>query len=156
MVNSVRWADWGHLYQQRLPRAHSRFGPSQWETTLHCNDVSHWLGASLESPVTSSNTEFKAWISNHLNMKLWDALTPPCLNSYPPEQNGRCLADSISKCIFMNEKFRISIRISLKFVPKGQINNKWALVQVMAWHRTGYKPLSEPMLTQFTDTYMQH
>ena len=26
----------------------SEFTPSQWETTLHCNDVSHWLGTSLE------------------------------------------------------------------------------------------------------------
>ena len=30
-------------------RADSRFTPSQWETALFCNDVSHWLGASLES-----------------------------------------------------------------------------------------------------------
>ena len=30
-------------------RADSRFAPSQWETALHCKDVSHWLGASLES-----------------------------------------------------------------------------------------------------------
>ena len=29
--------------------ADSRFAPSQWETALLCNDVSHWLGASLES-----------------------------------------------------------------------------------------------------------
>ena len=55
----------------------------------------------------------------------------------------------------MNEKFRISIWISLNFVPKGPIDNKWALVQVMVWHLTGDKPLLEPMLTQFTDTYMQ-
>ena len=30
-------------------RADSRFACSQWETALLCNDVSHWLGASLES-----------------------------------------------------------------------------------------------------------
>ena len=29
--------------------ADSRLAPSQWETALLCNDVSHWLGASLES-----------------------------------------------------------------------------------------------------------
>ena len=29
--------------------ADSRFAPSQWEMVLLCNDVSHWLGASLES-----------------------------------------------------------------------------------------------------------
>ena len=28
-----------------LYRADSRFAPSQWETALLCNDVSHWLGA---------------------------------------------------------------------------------------------------------------
>ena len=41
-------------------------------------------------------------------------------------------ADDIFKCIFMDEKFCISIRISLKFVPKCPIDNKAALVQVMA------------------------
>ena len=34
---------------------------------------------------------------------------------------------------------------SLKFVPKGPINNIPSLVQVMTWHRPGEKPLSEPM-----------
>ena len=30
-------------------RADSRFSPSQWETALFCNDISHWLDPSLES-----------------------------------------------------------------------------------------------------------
>ena len=30
-------------------RAVSRFSTSQWETSLLCNDVSHWLGENLES-----------------------------------------------------------------------------------------------------------
>ena len=42
------------------------------------------------------------------------------------------------------------MKISLKFVM-GPTDNKWALVQVMAWLWSGDKPLSEPMLTQFTD-----
>ena len=50
--------------------------------------------------------------------------------------------------------FRISIRTSLKFVPKGPVDNKSALVQVKAWSRTGDKTLPEPMPTQFTDAYM--
>ena len=29
--------------------ADSRFAPSQWETLLQSNTVSHWLGANLES-----------------------------------------------------------------------------------------------------------
>ena len=36
-------------YKYMWCRADSRFAPSQWETALLCNDVSHWLGASLES-----------------------------------------------------------------------------------------------------------
>ena len=56
----------------------------------------------------------------------------------------------------MTANFCILIRVSLKFVPSGPIDNKAALVQVMAWRRTGDKPLPEPMLTQFTDAYMRH
>ena len=37
--------------------------------------------------------------------------------------------------IFINEKFCISIRISLKFIHKGPTNNVPALVQIKAWHR---------------------
>ena len=44
-------------------------------------------------------------------------------NSSALGQNGRHFADDISKCIFMNETFCISIQISLKFVPKSPIDN---------------------------------
>ena len=71
-------------------------------------------------------------------------------------QNGRHCPDEIFKCIFMNGKFFILIIISPKFVPTGPIDNKPALVWIMAWRRIGDKPLSEPMLTQFTDAYMRH
>ena len=58
------------------------------------------------------------------------------------------ITDDIFKSIF-NESFWISITISLKFVPKGPVDYKSALVQVMAWHRTGEKSLPESMLTKF-------
>ena len=54
------------------------------------------------------------------------------------------------------ENDRISIRFSLRFVPRIPIDNKPALVQVMTWCRTGNKPLPEPMLNWFSDAYMQH
>ena len=38
--------------------------------------------------------------------------------------------------------------MSLKFVPKGPIDNITALVQIMAWRRLGDKPLSEPMMVR--------
>ena len=64
--------------------------------------------------------------------------------------------NNIFKRVFMNQKKCIPIRISLKFVIKGPIDNKSVLVQVMAWRRTGVKPLLEPMLTQFAHAYMRH
>ena len=45
-----------------------------------------------------------------------------------PRQNGRNFTDDISRCIFLNEKFYMLIKISLKFVLKGPINNNPALV----------------------------
>ena len=62
----------------------------------------------------------------------------------------------IFRCIFVNEKFYILIKISLKFVPEGPFDNNPTLVQIMAWHQIGDNPLSEPMLTQFAGAYMQH
>ena len=50
-------------------------------------------------------------------------------------------------------EWNILILISLKFVLKGPIAKKSALVQVMARHRTSDKPLSEAVLPQFTDIY---
>ena len=68
------------------------------------------------------------------------------INSLRPRLNRRPLADDIFKCIFFNENVWISIKIALKFVPKGLINNIPALVQIMAWRRPGDKPLYEPMM----------
>ena len=59
---------------------------------------------------------------------------------------GRHFADDTFDCFFVNENVRISIKFSLKFVPKGPINNIPALVQIMAWRRSGDKPLYEPMM----------
>ena len=70
---------------------------------------------------------------------------PSCVNTLRLRQNGRRIADDTFKRIFLNETIIISIKISLKFVSKGPIDNIPALVQIMAWRRLGDKPLSEPM-----------
>ena len=77
--------------------------------------------------------------------KLYASITP-YINTLRPRQNGRHFPDDIFKCIFINENVWISIKISLKFIPKGRINNIPALVQIMAWRRPGDKPLSEPTM----------
>ena len=60
------------------------------------------------------------------------------------------------QCIFLIENFLILNEISLKYVPYGPVDNMAALVQIMAWRRTGDRPLSEPMLVCFIDAYMRH
>ena len=67
-------------------------------------------------------------------------------NTLRPRQDGRHFPVDIFKCIFFNENVWISIKISLKFVPNGPIDNSPALVQIMAWCRPGDKPLSKPMM----------
>ena len=67
-------------------------------------------------------------------------------NTLRPRQDGRHFPDDTFKCIFFNENVWISLKNSLKFVPKVHIINILALVQIMAWPRPGDKPSSEPMM----------
>ena len=69
-------------------------------------------------------------------------------NTLRSRQDGGHFPDDVFKCIFLNENAWISIKISLRFVPKGPINNIPALIQIMAWRRSGDKPLSEPMMVK--------
>ena len=73
-------------------------------------------------------------------------------NSSPLDKMAANLADDIFKYIFMNERFCISIRILLKFVSMGEIDNRTALVQAMAWRRAGDKPLTDSSLTHVCGT----
>ena len=118
-----------------------------------------------QRPVTRSFDVFfdlrlkNAWVNNReagdlrrhlvhydvIVMKKLDVITPS-LNTLRPRQNGRRFADEVFKCIFLNENVWISLKISLKFLPNVPINNIPALVQILAWRRSGDKPLAEPMM----------
>ena len=68
------------------------------------------------------------------------------VNTFTPRQNGRHFADDVFKWIFVSGNVWISIKIWLKFAPKGPMYNISVLVQIMAWRRSGDRPLSEPMI----------
>ena len=55
-------------------------------------------------------------------------LANPPLTHLGWDKMAATLADDTFKCKFVNENILISITISLKFVPKGPINNMSALV----------------------------
>ena len=103
------------------------------------------------SPVDiSSNVAGKAYLplfifNIYCNMidKLYFGSPVTLINALRPRQDCRHFPDDIFNCIFFNENAWISFKISLKFVPKVQINNITALVQIMAWCRPGHKPLSD-------------
>ena len=48
------------------------------------------------------------------------------------------------------------MKISQKFVPKGPVDNKTALVQVLTWCQIGDKPLLEPMLSRIDAAIWHH
>ena len=53
-------------------RNQSRHAPSQWETSLQCNDVSHWLGAYLNWSLHQkcwSTTHIVEWFQTYL--RIW-------------------------------------------------------------------------------------
>ena len=108
------------------------------------------LGSNCTDKIFNTETEICLTLSAEL---LWDTacfkfpenyfkMIPSNINTLRLRQNGRLFADDTFKHIFLNE----NIRISLKFVLKGPINNIPALVQIMAWYRSGGRPLSEPMM----------
>ena len=133
----------------------------------------YWLltHAGLNKMVNISQTTFSnalswkkifvLWLQFHWSLflkvylTLWfrywfgaEQLPSHYFNTLRPRQNGRLFADDTFKRIFLNETVIISIKISLKFVPKGLFNNIPALVLIMAWRRPGDKPLSEPMMVR--------
>ena len=78
------------------------------------------------------------------------------LNRLRSEQNGLCLADGICEYIFLCKTFYISNKISLRFNPDSIIDNKWVLVQVMAWRWTGNDSSNKPTMNKFCDAQWGH
>ena len=114
--------------------------------TAHDPQPRQQIATSIQSKYWSTTTNLQRKMGHTI---LWGGPLRT-FNSSLRGQNGHNFIDPIFRCIFMDGKFCISIKISQKFVPKGSINNKSALVQVMAWRQTDDKLLSEPVLTQFT------
>ena len=73
----------------------------------------------------SAQKNLHEWPSGS-DINLWNPSILTCfnwVNTLRPRQNGRHFADDTFNRIFLNENVRISFQISLKFDPKGPINN---------------------------------
>ena len=74
-------------------RADARFVSSQWETALLCNDVSHWLGASLESALWVCQLQWnqRCCILTECNMLRVYAILWHSFDAYALADSARCL-----------------------------------------------------------------
>ena len=141
------------LLRRRNTIPHCSIELTAWETGGHVvRTLSHWCQSKRDAISQMTCWHIFCWMkiivfSFEFRLQLFHwHVTIIWINSLWPRQNGRHFADDTFKRIFMNENIRISTNISLKFVPKGLINNTPALVQIMAWRRPGDKPLSESMM----------
>ena len=134
--------------------------------SLICTQINGWVNNDEAGDLRRHCAHYDVSVMEHIHFQLlqdaslscfcWQALgwvlfecileKMSYLNTLRSRQNGRHFPEDIFKWIFLNENVWISIKNSLKFVPRGTINNIPALVQIMAWRRPGDKPLSEPMV----------
>ena len=145
MINSL-WPelfDWSSLYQVMAFLSASRLSMT-WTTAKLSMIKVLWTRSQILVwlNILNHTIPLKILLSKWLKCFIWHER----VNTLRPRQNGHYFADDIFKGILLNENVLISIKISLKFILKGPINNIAALVQVMAWRRPGDKPLSEPMM----------
>ena len=124
---------WNHMYYNIV----------NYESIAHSEQTPPWLAhkrpcliRNLTSTLTLVTTVLHA-SNNMLHWTFRDSNYHECLLSFNilrARQNGHHFPDDIFKCIFLNENVWILVKISLKFVPKGPINNIPALVQIMTSH----------------------
>ena len=88
-------------------------------------------------------------------LKIYNFVTVTLIH-LPLDKMATILTDDIFNCIFLIENDTILIQILLNHVPSGPINNKSALLRVIARRRSGDKLLPGPIMTQFADAYMRH
>ena len=114
-----------------------------WTTTItyvvhEPTKLFHKKALNTNQPIQNCDVISHAWLqfSGRLAkylLRLWHGsintyLLCVCTYHIEAKTNGRHFPDDIFKSIFLNENGLISIKISLKIVPKGQINNIPALV----------------------------
>ena len=117
----------------------------------HCGIWNKWIPGFVKLfyyvilPVKTQSGNYSSQMRDQRSCLLTTAVTPR-FNTLRPRQDGRYFADDGLKCIFLNEDVWISLKIPLKFVARGPINNIPAFGQIMVWRRPGDRPLSEPMM----------
>ena len=86
--------------------ADSRFAPSQWETALLCNDVSHWLSTNLESDLRSECRQGIHLTGNHC-IEWWGQFGGFCISENLSIDDCYFGTSFITHWVFSGEIIRI-------------------------------------------------
>ena len=113
------------------------------------NATPEWPGIlfiKLLENMTLNNKVVTLWLQgcliyHHKPFRCW-------INTLRPRQHDRHFTDDFFKCVLLKGNVWISIKVSVKFVPKVKLNHIPALDQIMAWHHPGDKPLSKAMMVR--------
>ena len=99
-------------------------------TSIHLKSATSKVQVLMMGPRTPlAKSERRDKMNNECKCqekRLW--INVPCADAMwyqliSPGQNGHHFTDDIFRCIFVKEKCCVFIKISLKFVPKGPMNN---------------------------------
>ena len=90
------------------------------------------------------------------NWKIQNSALRVVINWLPPGHDGRHFADDIFRCILWMKLFFLLIKILLKFVPKGPIDNNPTLEEDNGLGPNRRQALIWTSADRFTDAYMQH
>ena len=123
-----------YLNQCRLIISTVLWHSSKGNFTRDNSAINHWNYLENEVPKISFKFPRGQWV-NKLRPTKWPPLCKQYFENY-----------------FLGKKIYISIKISLKFVPKGPIDIESALVQAVAFCLAGNKLLPELMSTRCLDT----
>ena len=137
---------WGFIFSQEIVHMHWNSVDKWNESNSRFTDMYHELFKAMQYAYITVN-----WVvigSDNCQAITWhkDEFWP--INTLRPRQNDHHFPDDIFKCIFFKEDVWILMRISPNFVSTGAFNIIPALVQRVAWHRPGDKPISESMIVK--------
>ena len=128
--SQCRWSD--NASSQGISsycRDQSRYVPSQWEMLLHCNDISHWLGAYLD---WSLNCLPRARISHSSTISLSsnDIKCEYLKTSNISHTKSQNLNDS---CLILQLSLPIPLKPGVKSRMKMYLEQHWQAMLHLHW-----------------------
>ena len=152
-INAKKNTTGGHKFTIEATHVTISIIYHSWSIAEQCNKIFETMKeypcrCGIQYPGTCNKKVTSAW---RLQVPGRQQLTCKFRNIHSLTYWGRDIMAAIfhtTSSSGFSENVWISINISLKFVPRGPINNIPTVVQVMAWRRPGDKPLSEPMMVR--------